>query len=79
MNKNIDVLSFLEEMANDGLTSRSRIRAARASTAIAELIEIATEFDGYIAADQGDTSLLDREDMWKRLSNALIGVKGDAA
>ncbi len=79
MNKNVDVLSFLEEMANDGLTSRGRIRAARARAAIAELIEIATEFDGYIAADHGDTSLLDREDMWKRLSNALIRVKGGAA
>lgn len=47
--------------------------------AVAELIQIATEFSDYVAVDHNDTSLMDRSDMWDRLGFAVSRVKGESA
>lgn len=54
-------------------------RIESAISAVAGLIQIATEFSDYVAADHNDTSLLDREDMWDRLGSAVSRAKGESA
>lgn len=51
------------------------INEARA--AVAELIDVASRFDSYKSSDFVDTSILDNEDLWNRLSAALARVKGE--
>jgi hypothetical protein len=50
----------------------------KARAAVAELIDVASVFDGYVAEDNNDTSIMDREDLWERLSAALARVRGEA-
>lgn len=52
---------------------------SRSMIAVAELIDVASRFDSYKSSDFGDTSILDNEDLWNRLSAALARVKGESA
>lgn len=71
------VMNYASEVLDElGFTGRSSA-LDKARAAVNELIEVASEFDGYVAADNNDTSLGDREDMWDRLSAALARVKGE--
>ncbi|MCU1123511.1 hypothetical protein B9Y88_15245 [Stenotrophomonas maltophilia] len=77
----VDVLNEMERASerlfDAGLHGDLSLDVARA--AVAELIEVARQFDSYASADFGDTSILDNEELWDRLSAALARVKGESA
>ncbi len=74
MNTSVDVLAALLQIADgEGDTD---VLAMRVHAAVAELIEVARQFESYESADFGDTSILDNEELWDRLSAALARVKG---
>lgn len=78
----VDVLEVMEHatcaLEIDARRERAReMESARA--AVAELIQIATEFSDYVAVEHNDTSLMDRSDMWDRLGFAVSRVKGESA
>lgn len=78
----VDVLAFFDDCihylgAQDNLAGYEVEQAGAARAAVAELIEVASLFDSYSAADMGDTSILDQEELWDRLAAALRRVKGE--
>lgn len=79
MNTSVDVVSILRDAEEVLRMDHYKaipddLQTARA--AVAELIEVARQFDSYASADFGDTSILDNEELWDRLSAALARVKG---
>lgn len=85
----VDVLAVMRQCANVATCNSQRYggptlkkhaeEANEAIAAVAELIQITSEFDDYVAVDGNATPLLLRYDMWDRLSAALARVKGESA
>jgi len=85
MTTSVDVLAVMARDATAAWNDRRGDREIQdflgkesneARAAVAELIEVARQFDSYASADFGDTSILDNEELWDRLSAALARVKG---
>ena len=76
MSKNVDVLAVMQRSI-DMVARPHEDGFHEARDAVAELIQVASDFNDYLAVDNDDTSLLDRDDMWDRLNAALTRVKGD--
>ncbi len=79
MSRGVDVLAAIdaaiEGIHGEGYECRY---LQDAYGAVVELIEVANQFDIYKSSDFGDTSILDNEDLWNRLSSALARVRGSS-